>query len=55
MGVFFKLGSDGDISVGNTLYSSCARIVEARLLFEKIPDRTAGAPKRVMLILRNNI
>ncbi|KAI3834166.1 hypothetical protein MKW98_018216 [Papaver atlanticum] len=43
-GGVFKLGFDGDIFVGNTLllmYSSCARMVEARLLFEEIPERTA--------------
>ncbi|KAI3907084.1 hypothetical protein MKW92_029506 [Papaver armeniacum] len=43
-GDVFKLGFDGDIFVGNTLllmYSSCARMVEARLLFGEIPHRTA--------------
>ncbi|KAI3987748.1 hypothetical protein MKX01_028482 [Papaver californicum] len=43
-GGVFKLGFDGDIFVGNTLllmYSSCAKMVEARRLFDEIPDRTA--------------
>ncbi|KAI3854539.1 hypothetical protein MKX03_016894 [Papaver bracteatum] len=43
-GGVFKLGFDGDIFVGNTMilmYSSCARMVEARRLFEEIPERTA--------------
>ncbi|RZC72190.1 hypothetical protein C5167_035361 [Papaver somniferum] len=45
-GGVFKLGFDGDIFVGNTLslmYSSCGRMVEARHLFEEIPDRAAGS------------